>query len=49
MLFNFSEFLGCIFFGIRYLINFRKDIDGWYYLLIEEVGRKKYLKLFSKN
>lgn len=44
-----SEFLGCTSFGIRHLINPRKDTDGWYYLLTEEVGRKKHLKLSSKN
>nr|XP_022327199.1 uncharacterized protein LOC111126682 isoform X2 [Crassostrea virginica] len=44
-----SEFLGCTSFGIRHLINPRKDTDGWYYLLTEEVGRKKHLKVSSKN
>lgn len=49
MLFDSSEFLGCTSFGIRHLINPRKDTDGWYYLLTEEVGRKKHLKVSSKN
>ncbi|XP_048777843.2 uncharacterized protein LOC125681698 isoform X1 [Ostrea edulis] len=44
-----SEFLGCTSFGICHLINPRKDTDGWYYLLTEEVGRKKHLKVSSKN
>ncbi|XP_061165285.1 uncharacterized protein LOC133174226 [Saccostrea echinata] len=46
---NNNEFLGCTSFGIRHLINGRKDTDGWYYLLTEEVGRKKHLKVSSKN
>lgn len=45
----YSEFLGCTSFGICHLINPRKDTDGWYYLLTEEVGRKKHLKVSSKN
>ncbi|RUS74181.1 hypothetical protein EGW08_018049, partial [Elysia chlorotica] len=37
-----SEFLGCMSFGVQHLM--RKDLNGWYYLLTEEVGRKKHLQ-----
>ncbi|KAH9500272.1 hypothetical protein Btru_073594 [Bulinus truncatus] len=41
-----SEFLGCMSFGVQSLLQ--KDLDGWYYLLTEEVGRKKHLQAHTK-
>ncbi|XP_055896512.1 uncharacterized protein LOC106061993 isoform X2 [Biomphalaria glabrata] len=41
-----SEFLGCMSFGVQSLLE--KDLDGWYYLLTEEVGRKKHLQAHTK-
>ncbi|KAJ7993844.1 hypothetical protein DPEC_G00258920 [Dallia pectoralis] len=43
-----SEFLGCMSFGIRSLITSSKVIHGWYYLLDEELGRSKHLKVASR-
>ncbi|GFO45578.1 regulator of G-protein signaling 3 [Plakobranchus ocellatus] len=41
-----SEFLGCMSFGVQHLL--KKDLNGWYYLLTEEVGRKKHLQAHSR-
>uniref|UniRef100_A0A8C8JWQ0 Regulator of G-protein signaling 3-like n=1 Tax=Oncorhynchus tshawytscha TaxID=74940 RepID=A0A8C8JWQ0_ONCTS len=44
-----SEFLGCMSFGTHSLINSSKVISGWYYLLGEELGRSKHLKVASRH
>ncbi|XP_069120607.1 uncharacterized protein [Argopecten irradians] len=44
-----TEFLGCMSFGICHLLNPRKDVGGWYYLLTEEIGRKKHLQVSHKQ
>ncbi|KAL0978970.1 hypothetical protein UPYG_G00178660 [Umbra pygmaea] len=44
-----SEFLGCMSFGIHSLITSAKVIYGWYYLLGEELGRSKHLKVGSRH
>ncbi|CAL1540455.1 unnamed protein product, partial [Lymnaea stagnalis] len=41
-----SEFLGCMSFGVQSLLQ--KDLDGWYHLLTEDVGRKKHLQAHTK-
>ncbi|VDH97352.1 regulator of G-protein signalling 3 [Mytilus galloprovincialis] len=46
---SMCEFLGCMSFGVRHLLNPNKDITGWYYLLTEEIGRKKHLQVSSKQ
>ncbi|XP_025112214.1 uncharacterized protein LOC112574971 isoform X2 [Pomacea canaliculata] len=38
-----SEFLGCTSYGVRNIMRNTKEVNGWYYLLTEEVGRKKHL------
>ncbi|KAK6196036.1 hypothetical protein SNE40_001339 [Patella caerulea] len=40
-----SEFLGCMSFGVKHLMNPKKEVNGWYYLLTEEIGRKKHLQI----
>ncbi|XP_065140361.1 regulator of G-protein signaling 3 isoform X1 [Paramisgurnus dabryanus] len=44
-----SDFLGCMSFGVRSLITSSKEIRGWYYLLGEELGRSKHLKVASRR
>ncbi|KAJ8300366.1 hypothetical protein KUTeg_021885 [Tegillarca granosa] len=44
-----SEFLGCMSFGIRHLLNPKKEVSGWYYLLTEDIGRKKHLQVSAKQ
>ncbi|XP_045081576.1 regulator of G-protein signaling 3 isoform X1 [Coregonus clupeaformis] len=44
-----SEFLGCMSFGTHSLITSSKVISGWYYLLGEELGRSKHLKVASRH
>ncbi|XP_029115550.1 regulator of G-protein signaling 3-like [Scleropages formosus] len=44
-----SEFLGCMSFGIHSLITLTKEISGWYYLLGEELGKTKHLKVASRR
>ncbi|XP_062312021.1 uncharacterized protein LOC134016719 [Osmerus eperlanus] len=44
-----SEFLGCMSFGVRSLVTASKVIIGWYYLLGEELGRSKHLKVASRR
>lgn len=45
---SMCEFLGSMSFGIRHLLNPKKDVTGWYYMLTEEIGRKKHLQVSSK-
>ncbi|XP_070408078.1 regulator of G-protein signaling 3-like [Nothobranchius furzeri] len=40
-----SVLLGCTSFGMRSLMEAEKEVQGWYYLLGEELGRKKHLKV----
>uniref|UniRef100_A0A3B3D268 Regulator of G-protein signaling 3-like n=2 Tax=Oryzias melastigma TaxID=30732 RepID=A0A3B3D268_ORYME len=40
-----SELLGCMSFGLRSLTDADKEVHGWYYLLGEELGRRKHLKV----
>ncbi|KAK2911626.1 hypothetical protein Q8A67_003759 [Cirrhinus molitorella] len=44
-----SDFLGCMSFGVHSLITSSKEIRGWYYLLGEELGRSKHLKVASRR
>ncbi|XP_054613893.1 regulator of G-protein signaling 3a isoform X3 [Dunckerocampus dactyliophorus] len=41
--------LGCMSFGVRSLIQAQKEVRGWYYLLGEEVGRRKHLRVQHKS
>ncbi|WAR30627.1 RGS3-like protein [Mya arenaria] len=38
-----NEFLGCMSFGVRHLRQPHREVSGWYYLLTEDVGRRKHL------
>ncbi|MEQ2314011.1 hypothetical protein AMECASPLE_007699 [Ameca splendens] len=40
-----SVLLGCMSFGLRSLMDADKGVQGWYYLLGEELGRRKHLKV----
>ncbi|XP_037121825.1 regulator of G-protein signaling 3a isoform X3 [Syngnathus acus] len=40
-----SVLLGCMSFGVRSLMQTHKEVRGWYYLLGEEVGVRKHLKV----
>ncbi|XP_072520527.1 regulator of G-protein signaling 3 isoform X2 [Salminus brasiliensis] len=44
-----SDFLGCMSFGVQSLISSAKEIRGWYYLLGEELGRSKHLRVASRR
>ncbi|XP_078734155.1 regulator of G-protein signaling 3-like isoform X1 [Lampetra fluviatilis] len=44
-----SELLGCMSFGVKTLISAEKEIFGWYYLLGEELGRSKHLKVAARK
>ncbi|XP_066568942.1 regulator of G-protein signaling 3 [Amia ocellicauda] len=44
-----SELLGCMSFGVRSLITPEKEISGWYYLLGEDLGRTKHLKVATRR
>ncbi|XP_026795916.3 regulator of G-protein signaling 3 isoform X1 [Pangasianodon hypophthalmus] len=44
-----SEFLGCMSFGVHSLITSAKEIRGWYYLLGEELGRNKHLRVATRR
>ena len=37
--------VGCMSFGIRPLLAQRKSISGWYYLLNDEIGRRKHFRV----
>ena len=47
--FSRSEFLGCMSFGIHHLKKSSKVIDGWYYLLTDDIGRRKHLQVGNKE
>ncbi|XP_006825374.2 uncharacterized protein LOC100373148 [Saccoglossus kowalevskii] len=38
-----NDLMGCMSFGAKHLIKGTKLIDGWYYLLNQELGVKKHL------
>ncbi|XP_019735155.1 regulator of G-protein signaling 3a [Hippocampus comes] len=40
-----SALLGCMSFGVRSLTQPHKEVRGWYYLLKEEVGVRKHLRV----
>ncbi|KAM7368932.1 hypothetical protein PAMP_013235 [Pampus punctatissimus] len=44
-----SVLLGCMSFGVRSLMDSDKEVQGWYYLLGEELGRKKHLKVPTQH
>ncbi|KAL3872434.1 hypothetical protein ACJMK2_040361 [Sinanodonta woodiana] len=44
-----KQFLGCMSFGVRHLKNPEKDSSGWYYLLTENIGRRKHLQVSSRQ
>ncbi|XP_068191840.1 regulator of G-protein signaling 3a isoform X1 [Antennarius striatus] len=44
-----SALLGCMSFGVCSLMELDKEIRGWYYLLGEELGRKKHLKVSTQH
>ncbi|XP_077353147.1 regulator of G-protein signaling 3a isoform X3 [Festucalex cinctus] len=40
-----NALVGCMSFGVRSLIQQHKEVRGWYYLLGEEVGVRKHLRV----
>ncbi|KAM9271294.1 regulator of G-protein signaling 3 isoform 1-T1 [Morus bassanus] len=44
-----SELIGCMSFGVKSLLSLDKEISGWYYLLGEELGRTKHLKVATRR
>ncbi|CAB1413183.1 unnamed protein product [Pleuronectes platessa] len=44
-----SALLGCLSFGVRSLMDRDEEVQGWYYLLGEELGRKKHLKVPTQH
>ncbi|XP_078238755.1 regulator of G-protein signaling 3 isoform X2 [Pogona vitticeps] len=44
-----NELLGCMSFGVKSLLSAGKEIYGWYYLLGEDLGRTKHLKVAPKR
>nr|KAG5693409.1 hypothetical protein BaRGS_009882 [Batillaria attramentaria] len=43
-----SEFLGCMSFGVKSIAQSTKEVNGWYYLLTEDVGKRKHLVASAK-
>ena len=43
------QLMGCMSFGIRPLLSQRKSISGWYYLLNDELGCRKHLKVQNQE
>ncbi|XP_068166373.1 regulator of G-protein signaling 3 isoform X2 [Antennarius striatus] len=41
--------IGCMSFGIKSLISSSKLVSGWFYLLKEEIGRRKHLRVKSQR
>ncbi|XP_064650211.1 uncharacterized protein LOC135501812 isoform X2 [Lineus longissimus] len=46
---NRSEFLGCMSFGVKHLLEPTRPVNGWYYLLTEDTGRRKHLQAPSEK
>ncbi|XP_058528834.1 regulator of G-protein signaling 3 isoform X1 [Ochotona princeps] len=44
-----SEFIGCMSFGVKSLLTPDKEVSGWYYLLGEDLGRTKHLKVARRR
>ena len=44
-----AELLGCMSFGINNVRRKKKDVNGWFYLLAESVGRRKHLQVTSTS
>ncbi|XP_030579555.1 regulator of G-protein signaling 3-like isoform X2 [Archocentrus centrarchus] len=44
-----SRLIGCMSFGIGSLISSCEPLTGWFYLLGEEYGRSKYLRVTSQG
>ena len=46
---SLHESLGCTSFGLRHLRSGERTIKGWYYLLNDDVGRKKHLHVATRE
>ncbi|XP_034566069.1 regulator of G-protein signaling 3-like [Notolabrus celidotus] len=44
-----SVLLGCMSFGVGSLMDPDKEVQGWYHLLGEELGRTKHLKVPTQH
>ncbi|XP_069097387.1 regulator of G-protein signaling 3 isoform X3 [Pleurodeles waltl] len=44
-----SELIGCMSFGVASLLAPDKEFSGWYYLLGEDLGRTKHLKVATRR
>ncbi|XP_058158494.1 regulator of G-protein signaling 3 isoform X1 [Dasypus novemcinctus] len=44
-----SRLIGCMSFGVKSLLTPDKEISGWYYLLGEDLGRTKHLKVARRR
>ncbi|XP_036914991.1 regulator of G-protein signaling 3 isoform X2 [Sturnira hondurensis] len=44
-----SGLIGCMSFGVKSLLTPEKEISGWYYLLGEDLGRTKHLKVARRR
>ncbi|XP_071430483.1 regulator of G-protein signaling 3 isoform X3 [Pithys albifrons albifrons] len=44
-----SKLIGCMSFGVKSLLTLDKEISGWYYLLGEDLGRTKHLKVAMRR
>ncbi|XP_059193429.1 uncharacterized protein LOC131974937, partial [Centropristis striata] len=43
------QLIGCMSFGIRSLVSSSEVVSGWFYLLGEEFGRSKHLRVTSQQ
>ncbi|XP_055576741.1 regulator of G-protein signaling 3 isoform X1 [Falco cherrug] len=44
-----SKLIGCMSFGVKSLLTLEKEVSGWYYLLGEDLGRTKHLKVAMRR
>ncbi|KAB0351496.1 hypothetical protein FD754_016353 [Muntiacus muntjak] len=44
-----SGLIGCMSFGVKSLLTPDKEVNGWYYLLGEDLGRTKHLKVARRR
>ncbi|XP_037654518.1 regulator of G-protein signaling 3 isoform X2 [Choloepus didactylus] len=44
-----SRLIGCMSFGVKSLLTPDKEISGWYYLLGEDLGQTKHLKVARRR